>query len=521
MTGPTTEEAAALSHDNRRQVMYWRLLARLFDPEEQPALESASLAVVEDIGLPPALLDPQASVDSVVQRHPELAAEFDRLMLPEPGPAPEPEPAPEGDLDADADADADADTDLASDPEAAPHGGSEAGGSGGRDRAAEVRRAALVSKVLLNVFATGSGTVTAGQLSRWQSDAAWLERALGCGPGELRGGRPAGGGPGSGAGGPGGPGVSPTGSGAGRTNPDLSRLIPAIGPELGAIEADLVKRMHLREVLADPKLASRLTPSMSLIEQLLRDKNNLSGVALANAKALIRRFVDEVAEVLRTQVEKATVGPLDRSIPPKRVFRNLDLDRTIWKNLTNWSPEEEKLYVDRLYYRHTARRTTPQRLIVVVDQSGSMVDSMVNCTILASIFAGLPRVDVHLIAYDTHALDLTPWVHDPFETLLRTNLGGGTDGTVAMALAQPKIAEPRNTAVVWISDFYEWQTEPLFASMAAVHRSGARFIPVGSVTSSGRGSVNPWFRERFKDLGTPVLSGHIRKLVHELKTFLA
>jgi hypothetical protein len=419
-------------NDNRRQVLYWRLLARLFDPEEQATLESASLAVVEDIGLPAALLDPQASIDSIVQRHPELAAEFDGLMAHE------------------------FDT------------------GGARMRAAEVRRAALMSKVLLNVFTPGSGPVTAGQLARWQSDAGWLERALGCRPGDL-----------------------------------------------GAIEADLVKRMHLREVLADPKLAGQLTPSMSLIEQLLRDKNNLSGVALANAKSLIRRFVDEVAEVLRTQVEKASAGALDRSVPPKRVFRNLDLDRTIWKNLTNWSPEEERLYVDRLYYRHTARKTTPQRLIVVVDQSGSMVDSMVNCTILASIFAGLPKVDVHLIAYDTQALDLTPWVHDPFETLLRTNLGGGTNGTVAMALVQPKIAEPRNTVVVWISDFYESQTETLFQNMAAVHRSGAKFIPVGSVTSSGRGSVNPWFRERFKDLGTPVISGHIRKLVHELKTFLA
>ncbi|MFJ8849185.1 VWA domain-containing protein [Streptomyces sp. NPDC102437] len=476
---PRTPEADP--QDNRRQVLYWRLLARLFDPEEQSTLESASLAVVEDIGLPSALLDPQASVDSIVQRHPDLAAEFDGLMTPDPAP----DPAP--DLDSE--------------------------GADARDRAAEVRRAALVSKVLLNVFASGSGTVTAGQLARWQSDAGWLERALGCVPGELRGGRPGGGATGVG--------VSPTGTGGRHTSPDLGRLIPEIGPELATIEADLVKRMHLREVLADSVLASRLTPSMSLIEQLLRDKNNLSGVALANAKNLIRRFVDEVAEVLRTQVEKATVGPLDRSVPPKRVFRNLDLDRTIWKNLTNWSPEEERLYVDRLYYRHTARRTTPQRLIVVVDQSGSMVDSMVNCTILASIFAGLPKVDVHLIAYDTQALDLTPWVHDPFETLLRTNLGGGTDGTVAMALAQPKIAEPRNTVVVWISDFYEWQTEPLFQSMVAIHRSGAKFIPVGSVTSSGRGSVNPWFRDRFKDLGTPVLSGHIRKLVDELKTFLA
>ncbi|PYC79744.1 VWA containing CoxE family protein [Streptomyces tateyamensis] len=482
------QDPAAL--ENRRQVLYWRLLARLFDQEEQPTLESASLAVVEDAELPTALLDPGASIDAIVQRHPELAAEFDGLMVP-----PAENKAGNGNGSGD-------------------ENGVGGGGDDDRDRQAEVRRAALAAKVLLNVFATGRGTVTAGQLSRWQSDAGWLERAFGCEPGGLRGRAP---GTGARTGGR----LAGTGTGAGLPTPDLSTLIPQIGPELGAIEADLVKRMHLREVLADPKLAAQLTPSMSLIEQLLRDKNNLSGIALANAKALIRRFVDEVAEVLRTQVAKSTVGELDRSVPPKRVFRNLDLNRTIWKNLTNWSPEEERLYVDRLYYRHTVRRTTPARLIVVVDQSGSMVDSMVNCTILASIFTGLPKVDVHLIAYDTQALDLTPWVHDPFETLLRTNLGGGTDGTVAMALAQPKIAEPRNTVVVWISDFYEWRGEQLFEQMAAVHRSGAKFIPVGSVTSGGQGSVNPWFRERFKDQGTPVLSGHIRKLVHELKTFLA
>ncbi|MFG2899761.1 VWA domain-containing protein [Streptomyces zaomyceticus] len=447
----TTASRESAADDNRRQVLYWRLLARLFDPEEQAALEAASLAVVEDIGLPSALLDPGASVDSVVQRHPELADEFDGLMKPEPEP------------------------------------------DGARDRAAEVRRAALASKLLLNVFSTGSGTVSAGQLARWQSDAGWLERSLGCPPGGLRGGR-----------------------GAGEVADDMG-----LGPELGSVEADLVRRMHLREVLADPTLAARLTPSMSLIEQLLRDKGNLSGIALANAKSLIRRYVDEVAQVLRTQVEKSSVGELDRSVPPKRVFRNLDLDRTIWKNLTNWSPEEERLYVDRLYYRHTVRRTTPQRLIVVVDQSGSMVDSMVNCTILASIFAGLPKVDVHLVAYDTRAIDLTPWVHDPFDVLLRTNLGGGNDGPVAMAMARPKIAEPKNTVMVWISDFYEFgRSQPLFEGIEAVHRSGVRFIPVGSVTSSGRQEVNPWFRERFKALGTPVISGHINKLVHELKTLL-
>ncbi|GAA3212755.1 VWA domain-containing protein [Nonomuraea helvata] len=434
-------DSQTTSDETRRQVLYWRLLSRLFSSDEQPTLERASVAIVDDLGLPPALLDPGISVDNLVQRFPDLAAEFEGLMAEQ--------DHEEGD---------------------------------------EVRRAALVSKLLLNVFATGSGNVTAGQLEAWKQDAAWFERGMGCGPGGLR--------------------HSPG-------NEELAGV-------LAGLEGDLVKRMHLREVLADPTLSKQLTPSMSLIEQLLRDKSNLSGVALANAKALIRRYVDEVAEALRTQVEQTSAGVIDRSVPPKRVFRNLDIERTIWKNLTNWSPEDQRLYVDRLYYRQTARRTTPARLIVVVDQSGSMVDSMVNCTILASIFAGLPKVDVHLIAYDTRAIDLTPWVQDPFEVLLRTNLGGGNDGPVAMAMARPKISDPRNTVMVWISDFYEFdRSQPLYDGIEAVYRSGVKFIPVGSVNSSGQESVDPWFRKKFKDLGTPVISGHIRKLVFELKNFLA
>ncbi|GLW65187.1 hypothetical protein Arub01_34310 [Actinomadura rubrobrunea] len=461
--------------DVRRQVLLWRLLARVFDVEEQHALETASVAVVQERGLPTALLDPGVSVDTVLQRFPELEPEFRDPL---------------------------------------------AGGDGdGVDR---VRRTAVVSKLLLNAFCTGTGNVSATQLATWQRDAEWLRRALGAGvlgglgqengPGQGDG-TGQGGGTGQDTGQTPGPG---RGFGAGNgfevTDADLNAL-------LASLEGDLVRRMQLREVLADRRLARRLTPSMSLVEQLLRDKHNLSGEALANAKALIRRFVDEVAEVLRTRVEQTSVGKIDRSVPPKRVFRNLDLDRTIWKNLVNYRPEDERLYVDRLFFKHTARRTTPARMIVVVDQSGSMVDAMVNCTILASIFAGLPKVDVNLIAYDTRAIDLTPWVHDPFEVLLRTTLGGGTHGPVALRMAREKITDPRNTVLVWISDFYDDRS--LLDEFRGLHRSGVKFIPVGSVNSSGQASVDPWFREKLKQLGTPVLSGRIDKLVFELKNFLA
>lgn len=157
-------------------------------------------------------------------------------------------------------------------------------------------------------------------------------------------------------------------------------------------------------------------------------------------------------------------------------------------------------------------------MIVVVDQSGSMVDAMVQCTILASIFAGIPNVDVHLLAFDTRVLDLTAWVHDPFEVLLRTQLGGGTYICQALVEASQKILEPKSTVLVLVSDFYEGGShQVLFDYIKSLKESGLHFIPVGAVTSSGYFSVDQWFRSQLEQLGTPILTGSPKKLIQELK----
>ncbi|MCB9670752.1 MAG: VWA domain-containing protein [Alphaproteobacteria bacterium] len=451
--------------DGRRQLVYWRtLMAALGDDEANAGVERVMGELVDDLDLPRLTLDPRASVDQIVKRKPSLEP---LLALP------------------------DTDDDW--------------GDEG-------LMRTVLYLKSVLNVFGqVGGESVTAEEYARWLDDVRAFERASGYRPGTLMRGQGSGG-------------------GQATTEGDVEEALREIGrgaglmsePEIQAglkgIEKRLIDRMQLREVLADAKLAAKLTPSMALTAQLLRDKDHLDGPALRNAKALIKRFVDELGDVLLKQVMSADTGPIDRSIPPKRVFRNLDLKRTIWANLTNWDPKGERLYVDRLYYHHKAKKQNKTRLVVVVDQSGSMVPAMVNCTILASIFAGLPRIEAHLIAYDTTALDLSPWVHDPFEVLLRTQLGGGTDGTCAMPLVLGHITDPKNTVIAWISDFYD--NRELMPMFTALVRSGVTFIPVGSVASSGYFSVDAWFRKELQALGTPVLSGSLKTLIKELKAAL-
>ena len=222
--------------------------------------------------------------------------------------------------------------------------------------------------------------------------------------------------------------------------------------------------------------------------------------------------------MLKKQVLSSKSGVIDRSVPPRRVFRNLDLKRTVWKNLTNFNPQDGRLYVDQLFYRHTRAEIAQQ----IPDRGGRPVGldgrRHVQCAILASIFATLPRVVVSLVAFDTSVVDLTSWAADPFESLMRTNLGGGNDGPKAMAYARTLITDPRRTTMVWISDFFEFHNDrPLFDMIKAVKQSGIHFIPVGSVSGTGYFSVNEWFRKQLKGIGVPLLTGNVKKLIVELK----
>lgn len=501
----------------KRQVLYWRLLTSIFSLDDKhPSFEKMAAEIAKDLGMPESVLDPSMSIDTLLQRFPALRPDFE-------APLPVMRMPGEDELNHDDEDEDDnsADKNAAQTPEtqtrtpvnpsAATTEAASAAGAAPAISSIEppnLRRTLVFSKLLLNAFGpnTQQKVVTAGQYSQWKQDLGWLEKAFGYAPGALCGRQRMGGGPGAGTG---------TGGGGKAISEEDLRA------GFSAMEGDMIKRMQLREILKDRQLADKLTPNMPLVEQLLRDKSNLSGEALANAKRLIRAYVDQLAEVLKLRVEKASKGKVDRSIPPKRVFRNLDLKKTLWKNLTNFNAEEKRLYVDRLYYLRTAKKTTPTRLIVVVDQSGSMVDAMVQSTILASIFTGLPNVDVHLVAFDTRVLDLTPWVRDPMEVLLRTELGGGTLIHQALVEASKKIVEPKNTAMVLISDFYEGGSDQVLLDyIIGLKNSGVHFIPVGALTSSGYFSVSEFFKTRLKELGMPILSGSVSKLINELRYLL-
>ena len=85
------------------------------------------------------------------------------------------------------------------------------------------------------------------------------------------------------------------------------------------------------------------------------------------------------------------------------------------------------MIVDQVRFFSRVTRRIPWTVILCVDQSGSMTESVIHAAVMAGILGGLPMLKVKLVVFDTSVVDLSEHVSDPVEVLMSVQLGGGTD----------------------------------------------------------------------------------------------
>ncbi len=209
---------------------------------------------------------------------------------------------------------------------------------------------------------------------------------------------------------------------------EVGQLFPRQAKEV--MERELVNRRGLRELMEKPEILERIEPNQELVKTLLTHRDLMNEKTRSLARKIIARVVDELKKKLKLQVEPAITGAIRRDKhSPRRVYRNLDLGRTVRRNLHRFDADSGKLLVDRLYFHAAERKSRPWHVIVAVDQSGSMLDSAIYSAVMASIFVELPAVRTSLFLFDTEIADLTDQVGQPVDVLLSIQLGGGTDIT--------------------------------------------------------------------------------------------
>ena len=285
----------------------------------------------------------------------------------------------------------------------------------------------------------------------------------------------------------------------------VSELFPRQAKEV--LERELISRRGIRELLDHPKLLEKVEPNVELVKTLLTHKDLLDPRARALARKIIDQVVQQLKDQLEIRVEQAIVGALrkDRH-SPRKVFRNLDLKKTLRKNLHNWDEERRRLLVDHLYYFAAERNKRPWHIIVCVDQSGSMLDSAIFSAVMASIFHELPAVKTSLVLFDTNVVDLSDQVGSPVDVLLRVQLGGGTDITQALQYSAGLVGEPARSIVVLITDFFEGRDErDLVDQVRVMADAGVRMIGLGALGYDARPEYNRSTAGKCRKVGMDIL----------------
>lgn len=285
----------------------------------------------------------------------------------------------------------------------------------------------------------------------------------------------------------------------------VNELFPQQSKEV--MQKELVRRRGIADLMEKPELLEKIEPNLELVKTLLTHRELLNPKTRVLARKIIDQVVRELKRKMQVQVEQAITGVIRRNRhSPRRVFRNLDLKTTLRRNLVNFDKDSGKLLVDRLFFYAAERKKKPWHVIVVVDQSGSMLESAIFSAVMASIFAELPAVRTSLVLFDTQVVDLSDQVGQPVDVLLSIQLGGGTDITQAMAYANTLVRQPTRTIVVLITDFYEGRPESdLVAQTRLMADGGLRMIGLGALGYVARPAYNKATAGKLRKVGMDIL----------------
>jgi len=272
------------------------------------------------------------------------------------------------------------------------------------------------------------------------------------------------------------------------TVPEWINAVHTLFPQrtIERIEKDALERYKVSELVTNVDLLKRAEPNMTLLKAVLHTKHLMNQEVLGVARELVRKVVEQLMEKLARPVQSVFLGAMDRRRRSSfRVAKNFDAQTTIRRNLKHYDPEARKLFIHMPHFFSRIRRHTDKwQIIILVDESGSMADSVIHSAVTAAIFFGIKALRTHLVLFDTNIVDVSADCADPVETIMKVQLGGGTDIGQAVRYAESLIDNPRRAIVVLITDFCEGApVGVLFAACKRLIEQGTLLLGLAALDS--------------------------------------
>lgn len=290
------------------------------------------------------------------------------------------------------------------------------------------------------------------------------------------------------------------GAGGGRGTVNLSRWLGDVRSlfaedVVSIIQNDAIERKGWKQLLFEPELLASVKPDIQMVGTLMALKGKIPEKTKETARLLVKAVVDDLMARLKEDMRRAVTGALNkRQHTPLPSLSGLDWKRTIRRNLKHYDRERKMLIPEKFYYFDRARRNKEWTVILDIDQSGSMAESVIWASVTGAVFASMPALDTRVVVFDTEVVDLTEQcADDPVDMLFGIQLGGGTDINKSVTYCESFIEEPKKTLFILVTDLYEGGNQSaLVRRMREMRESGVRTLCLLSLSDSGR----PYYDER-------------------------
>ncbi|WP_417729929.1 VWA domain-containing protein [Rosistilla oblonga] len=300
-------------------------------------------------------------------------------------------------------------------------------------------------------------------------------------------------------------------AGSGGSSPRLAKWLGDIRTYfsedvVAVIQQDAIDRKGMRELLLEPELLKNVQPNVQLVGTLLSLGGQIPERTKETARMVVRAVADKIKLTLEQRIRQAVQGALNRNEhSPIPHANSIDWKWTIGRNLKNYNAQLGRLIPERVYFYSRAQRTNNWTVIVDMDQSGSMADSVVYGAVTGSIFASLPALKTHVVAFDTEVVDLTETCgDDPVDMLFGVQLGGGTDINKSVAYCEQFITEPSETLFILLTDLFEGGNQAqLVRRLGEMVESGVRVLCLLALSDSGTPCFDEALARRLSALGIP------------------
>jgi Mg-chelatase subunit ChlD len=275
------------------------------------------------------------------------------------------------------------------------------------------------------------------------------------------------------------------------------------------MQRDAMERLGLAQMLLEPEMLEAVEPDVHLVGTLLSLTGVIPEASRETARQVVRQVVQDLERRLSQPTRVAVTGALDRSTKTHRPRRpsEVDWDRTIRANLRHYQPEHRTIVPERLIGHGRRSQSVARDVILCIDQSGSMANSVIYSSVFGAVLASIKTLDTKLIVFDTNVVDLTEELGDPIDLLFGVQLGGGTDINQALAYCQGLVRRPNDTIVILISDLIEGGIrEEMLKRAGSMVGSGVQMIALLALSDEGAPMYDHDNASALATLGVPAFA---------------